>query len=79
MFETVHGSAPPIAGKNIANPMAAILTVGMMLDYLGFPQEAMRIETVVTEALSRDVTTVDVWGQLGTREVGDWICSRLAE
>src|SRR5690348_15069047 len=39
MFETVHGSAPPMAGKNIANPMAAILTLGMMLDYLGFPQE----------------------------------------
>jgi 3-isopropylmalate dehydrogenase len=79
MFETVHGSAPPIAGKNIANPMAAILTVGMMLDYLGFPEESARIETVVTEALSLDMTTVDVGGKLGTREVGDWICSRLAE
>lgn len=79
MFETVHGSAPPLAGKNVANPMAAILTVGMMLDFLGFPLESAGIETVVTEALSQDKTTVDAGGKLGTREVGDWICSRLAE
>lgn len=77
MFETVHGSAPPLAGRNIANPMAAILTVGMMLDHLGFPQEAAKIESVVADALRNNKCTSDIGGTLGTREVGDWICSRL--
>ena len=77
MFEPVHGSAPKYAGKNIANPMAAILTVGMMLDYLGFQDEAQRIEQVVAEAIHQDKTTRDLGGPLGTREVGDWICAHL--
>jgi len=77
MFETVHGSAPPMAGKNIANPMAAILTLGMMLDYVGFPQEAKTLESVVADALHRNMATIDAGGKLGTKEVGDWICSRL--
>jgi 3-isopropylmalate dehydrogenase len=77
MFEPVHGSAPKYAGKNIANPMAAILTVGMMLDYLGFPEEAAKIEGLVAEAIHQDKTTRDLGGALGTREVGDWICCHL--
>ncbi len=77
MFEPVHGSAPKYAGKNVANPMAAILTVGMMLDYLGFQGEAKRIEQVVAEAIHQDKTTRDLGGPLGTREVGDWICAHL--
>ncbi len=77
MFETVHGSAPPLAGKNVANPMAAILTVGMMLDDLGFSPEAVKIESVVADALHQEKSTIDVGGKLGTREVGDWICSNL--
>jgi 3-isopropylmalate dehydrogenase len=77
MFEPVHGSAPKYAGKNIANPMAAILTVGMMLDYLGFPKEAAEIEGVVAEAIHQDKTTRDFGGPLGTREVGDWVSAHL--
>ena len=77
MFEPVHGSAPDIAGKNRANPMAAILTVGMMFDELGFPEESSRIVKVVTEAIRQGITTPDLGGQVGTREVGDWICTRL--
>jgi 3-isopropylmalate dehydrogenase len=77
MFEPVHGSAPKYAGKNIANPMAAILAVGMMLDYLGFPEEAAKIESLVAEAIHQDKTTRDLGGSLGTREVGEWICSHL--
>jgi 3-isopropylmalate dehydrogenase len=77
MFEPVHGSAPKYAGKNVANPIAAILTVGMMLDHLGFPEEAASVERAVTEAIRKDKTTSDLGGALGTREVGDWICSRL--
>ncbi len=77
MFEPVHGSAPKYAGKDLANPMAAILTVGMMLDYLGFPEMAARIESVVALAIHQDKTTRDLGGSLGTREVGDWICAHL--
>jgi 3-isopropylmalate dehydrogenase len=77
MFEPVHGSAPKIAGTNTANPMAAILAVGMMLEYLGFPEVSSQIEAVVREAIREDQTTPDLGGTLGTREVGDWICARL--
>lgn len=77
MFEPVHGSAPGIAGKNQANPMAAILTTGMMLESLGFPEASSRIETVVREAIHQNVATADFGGTLATREVGDWICERL--
>jgi len=73
MFEPVHGSAPPLAGKNVANPMGAILTAAMMLDHLGFKAEAGRIETAVVEALRRGKATPDIGGKLGTAEVGAWI------
>jgi len=77
MFEPVHGSAPNLAGKDLANPMAAILTVGMMLDYLGFTEVAAEIEGVVAKAIHEDKMTPDLGGTLGTREVGDWICAQL--
>lgn len=77
MFETVHGSAPNIAGKNLANPMAAVLTIGMMLEHLGYSRAAARAEEVVRDAIRYEVTTPDLGGSLGTREVGDWIAARL--
>lgn len=77
MFETVHGSAPNIAGKNLANPMAAVLTVGMMLEFLGHAQPAERAEEVVREAIRENVATPDLGGSAGTREVGDWVAARL--
>jgi 3-isopropylmalate dehydrogenase len=77
MFEPVHGSAPNLAGKNVANPMAAILSAGMMLNYLEFSAEAARIENAVAEAVRQNRTTLDLGGTLGTREVGDWICAHL--
>jgi len=77
MFEPVHGSAPNLAGKDLANPMAAILTVGMMLDYLGFTEVATEIEGVVAKAIHEDKMTPDLGGTLGTRAVGDWICAQL--
>ncbi|HZO99663.1 MAG TPA: 3-isopropylmalate dehydrogenase [Terriglobia bacterium] len=77
MFEPVHGSAPKYAGKNLANPMAAILTAAMMLDYLGFGQEARRVESAVSNAIREGKTTRDLGGDLGTREVGDWISAHL--
>ncbi len=77
MFEPVHGSAPTIAGKNIANPIAAILSTAMMLDYLGEGSEAVRVEKAVAEAVRQGITTADLGGRYGTKEVGSWIAAYL--
>jgi 3-isopropylmalate dehydrogenase len=77
MFEPVHGSAPPIAGKNIANPFGAILTASMMLDHLGFTSEAEKVEAAVLDALREKKTTVDIGGSLGTKEAGEWVAERV--
>jgi 3-isopropylmalate dehydrogenase len=77
LFEPVHGSAPALAGRNAANPMGAILSAALMLDHLGWSEEAARIEDAVRWAVENDRTTADVGGALGTREVGDAICERL--
>ncbi len=79
MFEPVHGSAPPIAGKNAANPMGAILTGAMMLAHLGLKTEAQRIEAAVLEAVREKRTTPDVGGTMGTRECAGWIAQRVAQ
>ncbi len=68
MFEPVHGSAPPIAGKNMANPIGAILTGAMMLAHLGVTDAAARIDAAVIQAVRQKKTTADVGGSLGTRE-----------
>jgi 3-isopropylmalate dehydrogenase len=77
MFEPVHGSAPPFAGKNIANPMGAISTAAMMLDHLGFAQAADRINRGVLEAVRQKKITADIGGTLGTRECAEWIANHL--
>jgi 3-isopropylmalate dehydrogenase len=69
LFEPVHGSAPPLAGKNVANPMGAILSAAIMLETLGTVEQAVR----------EGQTTADIGGALGTREVGEWIAKRIAE
>jgi 3-isopropylmalate dehydrogenase len=78
LFEPVHGSAPQIAGKNIANPMGAVLAAGMMFDYLGWRREAKAFENVVRAALRAGQTTVELGGSLGTRELGDWLAKNLS-
>jgi 3-isopropylmalate dehydrogenase len=79
MFEPVHGSAPPLAGKNLANPMGAILTAAMMFEHLGLAREAEKLNSAVAEAVRQNKTTVDVGGSMGTREVGEWIAERVAK
>ena len=79
MFEPVHGSAPPIAGKNIANPFGAILTAAMMLNHLGMTSEAGRIEAAVLQAVRQKKTTQDIGGGLGTREAGEWVAERVVQ
>jgi 3-isopropylmalate dehydrogenase len=77
MFEPVHGSAPPFAGKNIANPIGAISTAAMMLDHLGFNPEAGRINKAVLEAVRQKKTTADIGGSLGTKESAEWIAGKV--
>ena len=77
MFEPVHGSAPPLAGKNVANPMGAILSAALMLDYLGLKPEALAVETAVQEAVVAGQGTKEIGGSLGTRETGDVIASHI--
>ena len=77
MFEPVHGSAPPIAGKNMANPLGAILTAAMMLNHLGMAAEAEKIGAAVLEAVRQKQTTQDIGGPLGTREAGEWVAKRV--
>jgi 3-isopropylmalate dehydrogenase len=79
MFEPVHGSAPPIAGKNMANPMGSVLCGAMMLDYLGMNGEARKLEAAVVDAVREKKTTIDVGGTLGTRECAEWITERVAK
>jgi 3-isopropylmalate dehydrogenase len=78
MFEPVHGSAPPIAGKNEANPFGAILTAAMMLRHLEFTKEADKIEAATLEAVRQKKTTQDIGGSLGTREAGEWVCNAVS-
>src|SRR5262249_29638751 len=67
MFEPVHGSAPPLAGKNVANPVGAILSAALMANYLGRQDLADAIESAVRTAVQRRQGTADVGGRLGTR------------
>jgi 3-isopropylmalate dehydrogenase len=78
MFEPVHGSASPIAGKNIANPFGAILTAAIMLNHVGMAAEAERIESAVLEAVRAKKTTQDIGGTLRTSEAGDWVAAKVS-
>lgn len=77
LFEPVHGSAPKYHGQDVANPLAAILTVGVMLEFLGYTEWNKRIEAAVVEAVKTDNVPRDLGGSLGTKESGDYIVSYL--
>ena len=82
LFEPVHGSAPELAGKNRANPIAMVLTIAMMLDHVGFDAEKKLVTAAVQSAIDERQCTPDVGGSLGTAEAGDWLTAevrRLAE
>jgi 3-isopropylmalate dehydrogenase len=78
MFEPVHGSAPDIAGKGIANPLASILSVAMMLDHMSLPPAAERIRAAVRQVLSRpSPRTPDLGGTASTAAVGRAVLEAL--
>ncbi|MBX9715111.1 MAG: 3-isopropylmalate dehydrogenase [Burkholderiaceae bacterium] len=82
LYEPSHGSAPDIAGKNIANPLATILSLAMMLRFsLNQPEAALRIEAAVTQVLESGLRTADIWSEgtqrVGTREMGSAVVAAV--
>ncbi len=82
LYEPIHGSAPDIAGRGIANPLATILSAAMMLRYsLGHPDAAERIERAVGRALREGYRTADIYTagarKVGTKEMGEAVAARL--
>ncbi|WP_211453213.1 isocitrate/isopropylmalate dehydrogenase family protein [Collimonas antrihumi] len=78
IFEAVHGSAPDIAGKGIANPISLLLAAGQMLDHVGHDDLALRLRTAITDTLNKDhVATGDLKGKASTQEFTDAIVRRL--
>ena len=77
LFEPVHGSAPNIAGKGIANPLGSILTAGLMLDFLGWRREGDGLRDAVRAAIRENFVPPDLGGDKKTVEVGDWIAGRV--
>ena len=80
MFEPIHGSAPDIAGKGLANPLATVWSVSQMLDYFGENEWGARVLDVIEEMLvEKTVLTPDLGGQATTAQVGDRVVEKLSE
>jgi tartrate dehydrogenase/decarboxylase/D-malate dehydrogenase len=79
LFEPVHGSAPDIAGKGIANPVAAIQSAAMMLEWLGLAPAARRVQQAVERTLAEGAATADLGGKLTCAQMGDEVLARVAE
>ncbi|MDD1661875.1 MAG: isocitrate/isopropylmalate dehydrogenase family protein [Methanomicrobiales archaeon] len=77
LFEPVHGSAPKHAGRNTANPVAAVRSAAMLLDHLGDRENTGRIEGAIGQAIASGVKTRDLGGRAGTTEMGDAIIAAL--
>lgn len=77
LFEPTHGSAPDIAGTGSANPLAAVLCVALLLEWLGCKGAGDDVEAAALASLEAGVTTPDLGGTAATREVGDWIAARV--
>ena len=77
LFEPVHGSAPKYAGKNVTNPIGAILSAGLMLEYIGYPEAAKGVEAAVVQTITSKEVTRDLGGNLTTTAAGDAICEAM--
>jgi isocitrate/isopropylmalate dehydrogenase len=74
----VHGSAPNIAGKGIANPLGSVLASAMMLEYLGWQAEAGALRAAVRAAVHQNFVTIDLGGDKTTLQVADWLADRVS-
>jgi 3-isopropylmalate dehydrogenase len=84
LYEPSHGSAPDIAGKNLANPLATILSMAMMLRFtLNQPESADRVDSAVRHVLQQGLRTADIWSEgttkVGTREMGDAVVAAITK
>jgi 3-isopropylmalate dehydrogenase len=84
LYEPSHGSAPDIAGKDVANPLATILSMAMMLRFtLNLPESAERVEAAVRRVLQQGLRTADIWSEgtrkVGTREMGDAVVAAITK
>jgi 3-isopropylmalate dehydrogenase len=84
LYEPSHGSAPDIAGKDLANPLATILSMAMMLRYsLNQPEAAQRVEAAVAHVLQAGLRTADIWSEgcrkVGTRAMGDAVVAAITK
>src|SRR4029077_12930678 len=77
LFEPVHGSAPDIAGKQLANPCGAVLSAALLLDFLEFSVEAREVRSAVRRAVGSGARTADLGGNMPTRDMGQAIISAL--
>ncbi len=77
LFEPVHGSAPPLAGKGVANPAAAVLTGALLMEHLGYPDAARDLERAVKQALTDGARTPDLGGTATTAEVAQAVRDAL--
>jgi len=77
LFEPVHGTAPDIAGRNLANPAAAIMCAAMLLRHLGEDKSAQRVERALAQAIAQGETTPDLGGRLGTKEMTQAVIKRM--
>lgn len=77
VFEPVHGSAPDIAGRGIANPLGAILSAALLLEHIGQPAAAARVQRAVVETINAGVTTPDLGGRATTAAATAAVCARL--
>jgi 3-isopropylmalate dehydrogenase len=77
LFEPIHGSAPKYTGQDVANPIGAILSAAMMLEYLGFGEECAAIERAVVGAIEAGETTKEIGGSLGTRAAAEAVLRRV--
>ena len=83
LFEPIHGSWPEAAGKNIAKPLAQVLSAAMMLEHLGYPAAGNLIRSAVDASIEAGVRTPDIQieghSSVGTRELGQWLVDYIAK
>ena len=81
MFEPIHGSYPQAKGKDIANPIASILSAAMLLEHFGLSEEAWAVKKAVDKSLKKGIVTPDLKenSQYGTNQVGDFIAHNIVD